>query len=63
MSDRDTTVAGLIAKLQELVELNPAIAGYQVIMESSEPGAGYSGWRGSTFQYPAEGQLELECWS
>lgn len=58
--DRDTTVAGLIAKLQELVELNPRIADYQVTMECME-GCGSSPWKGSTFQFPERETLELEA--
>lgn len=63
MSDRDTTVAGLIAKLHELIKLNPAIATYQVVMEGHD--CGVASWRGSCFQWPDDDppQLELETYS
>jgi hypothetical protein len=57
---RDITVAGLIAKLTELIEINPRIAEYEVWLEcADEPFS--SPWKGTTFQYPERDRIELEA--
>lgn len=55
---RDTTVAGLIAKLQELVEINPEIAGWEVVLEGD---GSWNPWKGTTWQHQDDRLLELEA--
>ncbi|MFJ3812567.1 hypothetical protein ACIPWE_40190 [Streptomyces sp. NPDC090073] len=56
---RDTTAAGLIAKLQEIISIRPEAAGWDVMMEDMDTGRN-TPWRGTVFQYPEDGTLQLE---
>lgn len=57
---RDTTVAGLIRKLQDVVAACPEAATYHVMMEDEiRPYA--IPWRGTTYRRDDERTLDLEA--
>lgn len=58
---RDTTVAGLIAKLQEIVEINPEAAEYDVSLECMSCSASATPWKGTVFLWTDRRELSLEA--
>lgn len=58
MGPRDTTVAGLIRHLTDLVETNPEWAAFTVSFETEDDCIGC--WNGKTFAFVPERDLQLE---
>ncbi|MYS19179.1 hypothetical protein GA0115240_105832 [Streptomyces sp. DvalAA-14] len=60
MSGYPHTVRALRDRLTEAMELDPAVAEYDVILEQAEEGLTTRPWSGKTFRRPDERTFELE---